>query len=63
MVTDDPAAVRSEHRRTILPAALAAVDQYDGRSDAHSWLSSFKELALIYDWNEADCLTNSKSKV
>eukprot|EP00775_Hariotina_reticulata_P015071 gene15071-biopygen1020 len=56
MTTDDPPAPRGEHRRTILPAALAAVDQYDGRSDAHSWLSSFKELALIYEWNEADCL-------
>jgi len=31
MASDEPAATRGEHRRTILPAALAAVDQYDGR--------------------------------
>ena len=47
---------RTDSRRTILPAALAAIDLYDGRTDAHCWLASFKEIAQIYDWTVEDRL-------
>lgn len=40
----------------IQPSVLTAVDRYEGRSDAYSWLSSFKELAALYGWNEDECL-------
>jgi hypothetical protein len=48
--------LRTDNRRTIMPAALAAIDLYDGRTDAHCWLASFKELAQIYDWTVEDRL-------
>jgi len=55
-VDEDQFPARTGQRQHILPSALAAVDHYDGRADAHCWLSSFKEIATIYDWSEADCL-------
>lgn len=39
------------------PHALNAVERYDGRTDAHSWLNILNGLARLYRWSDQACLT------
>lgn len=39
------------------PVALAAVERFDGDTDAHAWLRALIDIAQLYNWPDHICLT------